>query len=86
MRCPVTPLVAVTGGLVSPKTLRIAADSAASLSSVEVPWAFTCPITSAAMSASASASCMHAAAPAPPSDGAVMWKASELTPYPATSP
>ena len=47
MRWPVTPLVAVTGGLGSPNTLRIASDSAESLSSVDVPCALMCPIASA---------------------------------------
>ena len=46
-RCPVTPLVDVTGGADSPNTLRIASASAASLSGVEVPCAFTCPIADA---------------------------------------
>ena len=44
MRWPVTPLVDVTGGRGSPNTLRIASASAASLSGVDVPCAFTCPI------------------------------------------
>ena len=37
--CPVTPLVDVTGGPGSPKTLLIARASARSLSGVDVPWA-----------------------------------------------
>ena len=40
-RWPVTPLVDVTGGAASPNTLRIASASAASLSGVDVPCAFT---------------------------------------------
>ena len=43
MRWPVTPLVEVTGTAPAPNTLVIAAASAASLSGVEVPWAFTWP-------------------------------------------
>ena len=71
--CPVTPLVEVTGGAASPNTLRIASASVASLSGVDVPCALTCPMAAASSPASSSASCMHAAAPAPPGDGAVMW-------------
>ena len=78
---PVTPLVDVTGGGASPKTLRIASASVASLSGVDVPCAFTCPMSALESSpASSSASCMHAAAPAPPGTGAVMWCASALRP------
>ena len=40
-----TPLVDVTGGGVSPKTLRIASASAASLSGVDVPCALTCAMS-----------------------------------------
>ena len=69
---PVTPLVDVTGGAWSPNTLCSASASDASLSGVDVPWAFTCPTAEASMPASSSASCMHTAAPAPPGDGAVM--------------
>ena len=75
-----TPLVDVTGGGVSPNTLRIASASAASFSGVDVPCAFTCPMAAGERPASSSASCMHAAAPSPPGDGAVMWYASALRP------
>jgi 3-oxoacyl-[acyl-carrier-protein] synthase II len=80
MRWPVTPLVDVTGGACSPKTLAMASASPASLSGVEVPWALMCTTWAASMRASSSASCMHAAAPTPPGAGAVMWCASALRP------
>ena len=73
MRWPVTPLVDVTGGGEPSKTLMIASASEASLSGVEVPWAFTWPIAEGVSPASSRASCMQAVAPDPPGDGAVMW-------------
>ena len=42
---PVTPLVDVTGGGASPNTLRMASASAASFSGVDVPCAFTWPMS-----------------------------------------
>ena len=80
MRWPVTPLVEVTGTAPAPNTLVMAAASAASLSGVEVPWAFTWPTSPGVSPASASAASMHATAPAPLSAGAVMWWASQVRP------
>ena len=83
--CPVTPLVEVTSGPGSPKTLLMARDSARSLSGVEVPWALMCPTSPGLIPASASASSMQATAPAPSGEGAVMWWASAVLADPATS-
>ena len=70
--CPVTPLIDVIGGLFEPNTASTACASAASLSGVDVPCALTCLIWSAFRPASSRASFMHAIAPTPPGDGAVM--------------
>ncbi len=80
MRWPVTPLVEVTGTAWSPNTLASAADSAASLCGVDVPWALTWPIAEGSSPASDRATSMHAAIPAPLSSGAVMWWASQVMP------
>jgi hypothetical protein len=83
--CPVTPLIEVTGGPGEPNTLAMASASAASLSGVDVPWALTWPTSPTATPASARASSMQEAAPAPPGDGAVMWWASAVLAEPASS-
>ena len=83
--CPVTPLIEVTAGPGVPNSVAIACASAASLSGVEVPWALTWTMSSADSPASSSASCMHATAPEPPGDGAVMWWASAVDAPPSTS-
>jgi hypothetical protein len=56
-RWPVTPLVEVTAirSVWSPKTARIARDSATSLSGVEVPWALRWPMVLGSMPASSTA-------------------------------
>ena len=80
-----TPLTDVTGGPGLPNTLSMAWASARSLSGVEVPWALMCPMSPGASPASARASSMHAAAPAPPGAGAVMWWASAVDAAPRSS-
>src|SRR5439155_14056928 len=79
-RWPVTPLVPVTGTACSPNTLVMAAASASSFSGVDVPWALMLFTSAGDSPASSRAWSMHAAAPAPLGDGAVMWKASQLRP------
>src|SRR5579884_1057133 len=70
---PTTPLVEVTGGPGVPKTLLMASASAASFSGVDVPWALMWAMSPGVRPASNRAASMHAAAPAPPGAGAVMW-------------
>ena len=82
---PVTPLVEVTSGPGSPKTLVMARASARSLSGVEVPWALMWPTSAGVIPASARASSMQATAPAPSGAGAVMWWASAVLAAPASS-
>src|SRR2546429_4020871 len=82
---PVTPLVEVTGGPGEPNSLRMASASAASLRGVEVPWALIWPMSAGPTAASARASSMQAAAPAPAGAGAVRWWASAVLAAPRTS-
>mmetsp|Transcript_17667 Transcript_17667/g.35525 ORF Transcript_17667/g.35525 Transcript_17667/m.35525 type:complete len:201 (-) Transcript_17667:586-1188(-) len=56
-----------------------------SLYGVEVPCAFTYPISDLSMPDDCMALSMHAARPAPPGAGVVMWCASHVAPYPASS-
>ena len=84
--CPVEPLTAITGGHESPNTVRSAAASARSLSTVLVPWALTCAISPGPTPASARARAMHRTAPSPPGLGATRWWASAVEACPRMRP
>ena len=65
--------ITTTGTVSLANTAVTAAASAASLSGVLVPCAFTWPMSVGDKPASASANSMHLMAPVPPGAGAVMW-------------
>ncbi|SIN13423.1 Uncharacterised protein [Mycobacteroides abscessus subsp. abscessus] len=68
-----------------PKAARRAVASGMSPTGVEVACALTCLTSAAVKSPEAIASRRLRAAPRPSASGAVMWKASEETPVPASS-
>ena len=69
----------------SPNTRLMAWHSATSPCGVEVPWVFTYPTLSGATPASFRAMRIARWPPSPSGAGAVMWFASALAPYPASS-
>ena len=66
-----------------PNTSSAASASAASFNGVDVPWALIWRMSPGSRPASSSARRMHADAPTPPGDGAVMWWASALLAAPS---
>ena len=79
------PLIEVTAGPGEPNTLAMASASGRSLAGVEVPWALMWVMASGVRPASSRASSMHATAPVPCGEGAVMWWASAVLAAPAIS-
>ena len=77
--------VELTDGAVPSKSVCSDRNSAASFLAVPVPWALMYPMSPASVPALTMARCSAAICPSPCGCGAVMWKASELTPQPATS-